>query len=311
MFNRLRIDVALFHLFFPLAVGISEYFLKKNIPFVVAGRGEDIQINESIDYGFRLKPKYKRLIQDIVRKSTRVISISKSIAEEFLSLGTSEDKIAILPNAIDVERFKSVKPASLQKELGIDSQLKIILTVGRYNPKKGYESIQSIVEDLLEIRDDFIWLIVGKGVEEKLALSSKVSEHVKFLTQYSKPCENSYDFPNNRLIGVYKASDIFVFPTLIEGLGNVTLEAMAAGLPVITSDVPGCHDIVTNGHDGILVEAGNTRKFAEEINKLLNDKEMADKLRDSGYETVEQYSKTNVINEYRAFLKGIVTEKSR
>ncbi len=308
-FRKLKIDIAWFHLFFPLADGISDYFLKRNIPYVIAGRGVDIQKDASVGYGYRQNPKYEKRIQEIALKATKAISISNSIQDDFLALGLSKDRTVIIPNAIDTKRYNSVKPADLRKELGIDYNLKVILTVGRYNPKKGYEYIPPIIEELLKFRDDFIWLIVGKGVEENLSLSSETFKYVKFLTQYSKPNADLYIFPGNDLIGIYKASDIFVFPTAIEGLGNVTLEAIASGLPVMVSDVPGCRDIITNSHDGILIKAGDIKKFAEEIDNLLNNEELSNKLIRNGLGTVEKYSSKNIINKYYSFFKAIVVEK--
>lgn len=307
-FRKLKFDIAWFHLFFPLANGISKYFLRRNIPYVIAGRGVDIQKNASVGYGYRLNSKYEKRIQDIVLKATKAISISESIQNDFIDLGLSEKKTVLLPNAINTVRFNSIEPTNLLEKFGIAPNLKIILTVGRYNPKKGYEYIPSIIHELLKLRDDFIWLIAGKGVEEKISISPEISRHVKFLTQFCKPNTDSYALPGSDLIRIYKASDVFVYPTIIEGLANVTLEALAAGLPVIVSDVPGCHDIITDGHDGLLIEMGRTKDFAEKTHNLLNNEVLTNKLKKNGLRTIEAYSSESVINKYYSFFKATITK---
>jgi glycosyltransferase involved in cell wall biosynthesis len=310
LFRKIKTDIAWFNMFFPLATGIKDYFLKKNIPFVIAGRGVDIQKEPSVGYGYRLDPKYERQIVQIISQATMAISISKSIKDEFASLGMPTDKIAVIPNVIDIERFRTVEPANLQKEHGINPKLKVLITVGRYTPKKGFEYIPAIIKELVKVRTDFIWLIIGKGIQEKLSIDSDISRYIKFITNYTTPDDNSFYLPGNKLVAVYKASDVFVFPTVIEGLGNVTLEAMAAGLPVIISDVPGCYDIITNNHDGILVDAGNTKKFAYEINNLLQNEDKSGKLVNAAYKTVGQYSADNVINKYYELFKETPLQKS-
>ncbi len=310
LFGKIKTDIVWFNMFFPLAAGIKDYFLKKNIPFLIAGRGVDIQKEPRVDYGYRLNPRYEKQIVQIINQATMAISISKSIKNEFASLGMPTDKIAVIPNAIDIERFRSIEPADLQKELGINPELKVLITVGRYTPKKGFEYIPAIIKELVKVRTDFIWLIVGKGIRGKLSVDSDISRYIKFVTRYTTPENNSFYLPGNKLVAVYKASNVFVFPTIIEGLGNVTLEAMAAGLPVIISDVPGCYDIITNNHDGILVDTGNTKKFADEINNLLQNKEKSNKFINAAYKTVGQYSTNNIINKYYNLFKKTAPQKN-
>lgn len=302
-YKKISPDIVWFHLFFPLGSGISKYFHKRGIPYVIAGRGVDIQKDQSVGYGYRLDPGYEKRIINIATKASKVICISESIAEDFLSVGVNNNDLVMLPNAIDTERLASISIANLSNELEIDPDRKVIITVGRYTPKKGYECVPDIIRHLLKTRSDFVWLIVGEGVEENLCLDDATAKHVKFLTQFVKSKDNSLEFPDDKLIGILKASDIFAYPTIIEGLANVALEAMAANLVVITSDVPGCRDIITDGHDGILIEPGDSEMFASSINDILNDDSKADKLRASGLKTVSRFSRKTVVDKYYHFLK--------
>lgn len=201
----------------------------------------------------------------------------------------------IIPNGVDVEKFK-VKNEKLKMKDG-----KIIITTSRLVPKNGIEIlINAIVEVKKNMPDIQCW-ILGDGPEKeslKLTVKSlKLDENVLFFG--SVPYD---DIPK-----YLHEADVFVRPSRSEGMGNSFVEALAAGLPIIGTPVGGIPDIIKDGETGLFVKVDNAKDLAEKIKRLLNDKNLSEKIVENGRKMAEErFSWNKIANSYEGLFKSYI-----
>jgi glycosyltransferase involved in cell wall biosynthesis len=203
-----------------------------------------------------------------------------SIEEE----GIRSNKLITIQNGINVERFSmSLSPEAernLRQALGVEPDSLIILTVARLHPQKGHnylvEAIPRILRDFPQAR----FLFVGEGgLRDELTRQVKkadLGEYVHFLGVRQ-------DVP--QLLAI---SDLFVLSSLWEGLPNSVLEAMAAGVPVIATNVDGTPEIINDGDVGILIPPADPSALAQAICRLLKDKPLRVSIAKAARERVER-----------------------
>lgn len=172
-----------------------------------------------------------------------------------------------IPGGVDVARFTDVDPVE-RSSLGVPNDAPLLLWVGRLDPVKG---LDDLVDALVLLDDPRIHLVLcGDGPHES-ALQSRIAR--QGLTERVRFLGRRMDIPN-----LLASSDVFVFPSLTEGLPNALLEAMAAGLPIVTTDVPGCRDLIADGRTGLLVSPCRPRELAEAVQRLTADRALGRRL---------------------------------
>ena len=171
------------------------------------------------------------------------------------------DRLRLVPGGIDVDRIRSAEPLE-RASLGVSSDEALLLWVGRMDPVKGLDALLAAV-DVLCRSVPLKLLLVGDGVcrrpLEAEAARRALGRQVSFLGRRG-------DVP--RLL---RTADLFVFPSRTEGLPNALLEAMAASVPVVTTDAPGCHNLVTDGVTGRLVPVDDPAALAWAMRRALQD----------------------------------------
>ncbi len=197
----------------------------------------------------------------------RVIAISDAVREHLKSdLGVSEDRIDLIYSGVDPARFaKEYSPeeiTSIKRSMGLKSG-PVVGTIGRLSPVKGQRFLVRAMKDVIHQRPNAQTLIVGDGDEgaslRKLARSLDIEDSVHFL-------HSTLD--TARVLAVM---DIFVFPSVKEGLGIALLEALASGRPCVASNVGGIGDIIENGSNGMLVTVEDSAAIRNAILLLLAD----------------------------------------
>ena len=203
-------------------------YAPKNVARLVTFHGVDIQKCSEANYGFRLHNKIyeDKLAKNILPNIPMCTAISKSIRNELLSLSYPLDKIAMVPNGINLELFQKCDDSrnSVRSSLGIGHDEFVILTSGRNHAKKGYKDIPLIVQRLEQLNLRFKWVLVGRQTESiekeaaRLGLKSLVVKEQIGVTENNK----EYVFPDKNMRDIYGAADCYVFPTIIEGLPMVS-----------------------------------------------------------------------------------------
>ncbi len=240
-----------------------------NKPVVVSVHGRDIA------YPLRF---YQRLVCFSLRKMDKIVCVSGKLKEECIKRNVSVDKIIVIPNGVDVEDFtlsSEVPPessvlAAIKKE---SKNRKILLTVGRLVPKKGINSfIKNILPGIITTYSDILYVVVGDGYLrsniEALIADYNLKKNILLLGEVK--------MDGFELAAIYNMADIFIMPNVqvlddMEGFGIVALEAAAAGIPVVASNVDGISEAIVDGQNGFLLEPNNFYKFINKIIELLKN----------------------------------------
>jgi glycosyltransferase involved in cell wall biosynthesis len=211
----------------------------------------------------------------IARASDRIIAVSRAVKEHAVTeLGAKPDKVTVVPNGIDLCEFKPND--------GTDSSsMTRVVFVGRLVYSKGMQFVVEAAPSVLSDHPNTEFIIVGDGPYRGhlIEMTRKLGmDHVfKFLGIVPSVAD------------VLRGGDIYVRPSLMEGMPLTVLEAMACGLPVVASNVAGTPEVLTNGETGILVEPGNVEQLAKAINRLLDDRKYARRIGDSARRFVKQH----------------------
>ncbi len=222
-------------------------------------------------HGF-FRKRFGRRIFDLW--GDKVIAISESVRRSLIAdFNVSPNRIALIHNGVDVEAFLREYPAGEVRRMRDDLHLggvPVVGTIGRLSPVKGQILLIEALAHLASKNCKVEGLIVGSGPEERAlraaAADFGISDHVHFIK--SVPDTRPY----------LAVMDIFVFPSLQEGLGLALLEAMASSRPCAASDTGGIADIITDGENGMLFPAGDAGALADTIVNLLQDEPLRKRL---------------------------------
>ncbi len=222
-------------------------------------------------------------------KADHIQAISKYLATWATDMG-AKCPITVVPNAVDVKLFSKKEDSQILKNLSNDLGKKegdtFIITTSRLVVKN---AIEDVVSALALLPRSVKFLILGQGYEE---------ENLKLQVKNLK-LENRVNFlgyiPHRDMPKYLHMSDIYIRPSLSEGLGNSFLEAMAAGIPIIGTPVGGILDFLFDGETGLFCEVKNPKSIADQVLKLMNDKVLRDKLINNGKALVEQHYRWEMV----------------
>ena len=228
----------------------------------------------------------------IYTKPDYIQAISNFLAKRAKNNGY-KGEIEVIPNGVDLDLFKSIERIDNKKE-------KVILTVSRLVKKNG---IDDLIKAGQYLDFPFKILIIGIGPDEeklkKLVKKLKLQDKVIF--------QGHVDYKG--LPSYYTSADVFVRPSLTEGLGNVFLEAMATGLPVIGTNVGGIPDFLEDRKTGLFCEIRNPKDIAEKIEEILNNDELRKTLSKNGYDLVqEKYGWDKISQQMKKIYLKLINE---
>jgi len=215
--------------------------------------------------------------------------------------------IRVVPNGVDLKKFliwpNHPKPNNFQfsnqdlrKKLGIKEDEKVVITVSRLVKKNG---IDDLIKAGQYLEFPFKLLVIGTGLEEErlkeLAKDLKIEDQVLFLGHIEHE-----ELPKYSAI-----ADVFVRPSLSEGLGSAFLEAMAAGLPIIGTPVGGIPDFLIDKETGLFCKVRDPKHLAKKIKEVLTDNQLREKIIANGQKIVqEKYNWDNIaLKMERIFIK--------
>lgn len=208
-------------------------------------------------------------IERINREVTGVICVSTKNKKESIGLGlTTEDKCVVIPNAVNSSLFKKLDKKTLREELGLPQDGFIIAFVGWFNERKG---IKRVVKALNGIKGDPVYSILIGGDDEIDCKNVLVKGR----------------FAHDMIPKYLNAGDAFVLPTLKEGCCNAVVEAMACGLPVISSDRDFNWDVL-NESNAILVDPMSIEEIRDAIIELRDHKTKRRLLSEGALRSAEQ-----------------------
>lgn len=239
---------------------------------------------------FPLSGLKKTFKKKTLRKTKKTIAVSSANAEQMLLWYPElKGKITVIHNGIDLEAFeRELIHFSQQENQKIRTHLlkaspddEIMLTIAALHPRKGLVYLLEAFKKVHEAEPHTRLIIIGEGPQKK-ELEKKIKK-LK-LTESAAILDYQENIPK-----ILKSADLFVLPSVKEAFGLVLLEAMAAQLPIIASNVGGIPEIVEHQKNGILVAPGDSEALAEKILLLLQNKPLAEKLAFLGHHRVKEF----------------------
>lgn len=298
---------------YPFGVFSVGFFKKNKIPCILRCCGEDVQIDRTISYGYRLSPEVDQLVRATYHKFDKVVGMVDGVKEDYRELGIHDNDIRIIPNGVHLQRFINKKSKEKLKEtFGFKGQI-VLVTVGRNHPKKGYNLIPTIFQKILQKRRNVVWMVIGDGTKkiDKSVLDDDSKKRLILVDEIKSTANESVEeVPSLDLINYYNSADLFVFPSYIEIFSIALIEANAAGLPVVTSDATGCRDVIKDGYNGLLAEPGNCEMFAEKVLMLLENKELYNQICKNILKDINNYDWSVIANQYKALYEEVIQKNN-
>ncbi len=234
------------HYFYPDGVAAIRLGQRFNLPVVITARGSDV--TQFPDYGVP-----RRLIRDAARRADAIITVSQGLSDALLRLGAPSEKITVLRNGVDLQKFFPVDRERSRAAFSVSERC--LVSVGALIPRKGHDFTIAALAELPAWR----LLIAGDGPErarlQAHAAACGVAERVKFLGP----------IPHENLAELYSAADLSVLASSREGWANVLLESMACGTPVIASPIPGNTEVVQVPEAGIIASDRSARAIVQAV----------------------------------------------
>ena len=288
--------------------------LKDYVPIVLRASGEDIQKSSELNYGLRLNRSNEKRIAKTLQSYDHLAALTKSVVKDYLDLNVNEKSITILPNGMDLDWFKpKLTTADIRKNLSWPIDKDIILTTGRNHPKKGYDMIPYIANSLRSRGLRFKWYVVGLGTDQinRELVSLNLNDYVETINEIGVTSESHPElkFPDRQLVNMYQAADIYAFPSMLETFGMVQLEAMAAGTTVVSTDAPGCKDVVTHMDNGLQAISGDKENFTNQVATLLETKQLRKSLSDRASNFVNDYGWPSIASKYESVFKKTIYDR--
>ncbi len=267
-------------------------FLKKPsiLKLASSGWGGDVQRAKKTPLG--------KIFLFMAKRASRIIALSTTAKQELLKEKVNLSRISYIKNGVDLMKYDEIEgKTKLRNKLGIPDKKTIIYT-GRLSSEKGVDFLIRGFSKLVKTTDCQL-IIIADGPEKETIIQlldqSKLSKSVMLIPVVDE------------IASYLSAADLFVLPSRFEGLSNSLLEAMACGLPVISTGVGGSMDIIEDGINGLLIEVDNDEQLMQAIVKIFTDSLLAANLGKNARQTVvEQYNLSEIAGKYVELYRELV-----
>lgn len=257
--GRPGFDIIDAHFAYPDGYAASLLGKWMNVPVTITLRGTEVPLAKD--------PSRRQRMVWALAHAARVFSVSDSLKRHMVNLGADGENILVVGNGVDNSKFSPMSQAEARSELGLPQDVPLLVTVGGLVERKGFHRVIDLLPSLRQQFPGLRYIVVGGGSAEgdwRPQLEAQVARltltgAVHFLGTLSP----------DRLRVPLSAADVFVLATRNEGWANVLLEAMACGLPVVTTDVGGNREVICDDRLGILVPFGDADALAEGLGAAL------------------------------------------
>jgi len=285
--------IEILHVHYAIPHAYAAYMAKKMlqeegiyIPIVTTLHGTDITLVGS-------HPFYKPAVTFSINKSDAVTSVSQSLKEDTLRLFNIKKEIEVIPNFIDLEKYKFLFTDCQREMMAKDSQ-KIITHISNFRKVKQIPNIIRIFNNIQKKVPSRL-LLVGEGPEregaERLCEDLGIEDKVIFLGN------------SNEIDKILCFSDLFLLPSLTESFGLAALEAMASGVPVISSNSGGIPELNENGVSGFLSNPHDIEDMSKNAIYILEDEERLKKFKKQAKEVAKKFDLRKIVPLYEDIYK--------
>lgn len=263
------VDVIDAHFAYPTGWAAVRLGKERGLPVVVTMRGTELPYSQD--------PTRRERLKEALAGADRIIAVSSSLAELARELGADGEKVTVVGNGIDPDRFGLPTPeqrAAARQRLDVSADATVLLTVGGLTRRKGVQRVIPEFAGLVHDRSmskasSLLYLVAGGGSAEgddlatlrAIARSHDVEDRVRFLGRVEHR-----DLPD-----VYHAADAFVLATSNEGWANALHESIATGLPTVTTDVGGNREVLGHGAVGTVVPLDDADALRRAIRAALEE----------------------------------------
>jgi glycosyltransferase involved in cell wall biosynthesis len=240
----------------------------------------------------------KRFIKRCYPRTDRIVAVSEGIKQDLIyNFGIREAKIDVIYNPINIKEIEMLSTADVEHPW-FHEGIPIIISVGRLTKQKGYPYLLkafSVVRKSLECR----LVILGEGEDREKLVKTSIELGLKNDVEFMGFQQNPFKY--------MARSSVFVLSSLYEGFGNVIVEAMALGLPVISTDCPsGPSEIIEDRMNGLLVPVKDENALARAILEVAGNGMLRNELSAGARRRAQSFTLDNIVEKYR----GVFLENS-
>ncbi|MBO6585142.1 MAG: N-acetyl-alpha-D-glucosaminyl L-malate synthase BshA [Gracilimonas sp.] len=289
-------DLDLLHVHYALPHATSAYLAKqimaekaRHVPVITTLHGTDITLVGS-------DPSYKHVVEFSIDKSDGVTAVSEYLKKETYERFNIKQDIKVIPNFIDLDRFKKSNKSHFKKAICPNDE-KVIVHVSNFRKVKRVPEVITVFAKILESGIESKLLLVGDGPDRQKAEQQcrdlGICEHVRFLGKLEQ------------VEDVLSIADLFLIPSGSETFGLAALEAMSCSVPVISSNIGGLPEVNIHGETGYLCDLDDVDCMAEYGVKILSDADLHARMAANARKQAERYNQDVVVEEYERFYEDV------
>ena len=292
LYDRERPDTVLSFMDYPNLVALLARKFSRSKPRVV--------LSEQFNVGFAMRHERlwrvkARAVSWLYPQASRIVTVSDGVADDLVTgFGVPRERFKVIHNPVDLEVVRALVEEDVDHPWFTRKEMPVVIAAGRLVPQKNYPLLLRAFARAAEVHPSRL-VILGQGRErdglEKLAEDLGIEGRVAFLGFQANPFK-------------YLArSDVFVLSSLWEGVANVLPEAMACGVPVVSTRCPsGPDEVITHGVNGLLVPMEDEAAMTEAILCLLDDGGLSTRLVEAGRKRAEDFAVRKIVEQYEAVL---------
>ena len=288
----------LIHVHYAIPHSVSAYLAKQilsenkeNVKIVTTLHGTDITL-------VGLEPSFLPLIKFSIEKSDGVTAVSRFLKDKTLTTYNVNREIEVIPNFVDVEVYKPQENCAFKQHFAPNNE-KILVHISNFRPVKRVTDVIKVFE-IVRNKIPSKLILAGDGPDrtecEKLVRELKIKNDVYFLGK------------QEAVVDILNAGDLFLLPSQSESFGLSALEALACGLPCITTSIGGLPELVIHNETGYLAEIGDVERMAKYAIDLLTNSNKYKKFSENARKrAVEFFNKEKIVSIYEEYYKRILS----
>lgn len=288
--------IDLLHVHYAIPHATSAYLAKQilgekaaHVPIITTLHGTDITLVGS-------DPSYKNVVDFSINQSDGVTAVSNYLREETLDRFDIRREIEVIPNFIDLQRFRKSDKEHFKRSIGQAGE-KVIVHVSNFREVKRVPDVVEVFHRMLEGGLKAKLLLVGDGPDrqsaEKKCRELGVCDQVRFLGKQDQVEE------------ILSVADLFLIPSGSETFGLAALEAMSCSVPVISSNIGGLPELNIHGETGYMCELGDVQDMAEHGLRILGDEELHEEMSRKARKRAEEFEMSTIVTRYEEYYQSV------
>ena len=290
-----RYGISLIHVHSTYPYGVIFGRMRPKLPIntCLSLHGSDIQESSEFNYGFR-NGKISDLIKRWIKNHDLFFAPSENIQNILMTMNIPLEKTVVIYHGAPYDEIQNTTMAEYNKpEKGFK-----FISVGRNVPIKGYHFAIETFFEVKKANGAFIYMIIGRNTHKLQLLIEKygLTDNISLVA----------DANTDAVFRYMKESDLYILPSIMEGFPLVKAEALQCGLPIITTNAPGCHDFIINYHNGFICER-DPEIFATKILEVMNNRTLLESLKRGALDSSKELSWNKISKKYLKSYQSLIT----